>query len=89
MDIWQGMGPLWKYFFILTDLCDEYDRDRDSGSVMPEPGGGHCPPSQYLADQLTLFQPGEGRLIINKGGGSNTYLVGKFSQKEQEILNAY
>ena len=30
---------------------------------MPEPGGhgGHWP-SQYLADQLTLFQPGEGRL---------------------------
>ena len=32
---------------------------------MPEQGGqgGHCPPpNQYLADQLTLFQPGEGRL---------------------------
>ena len=26
-------------------------------AVMPEPGG-----PQYLADQLTLFQPGEGRL---------------------------
>ena len=26
---------------------------------MPEPGGqgGHWPPPQYLADQLTLFQP--------------------------------
>ena len=32
-------------------------------SVVPELGGpgGHWPP-QYLADQLTLFQPGEGRL---------------------------
>ena len=32
-------------------------------SVKPEPGGqgGHWPP-QYLADQLTLFQLGEGRL---------------------------
>ena len=31
---------------------------------MPEPGteGGALPPPQYLADQLTLFQPGEGRL---------------------------
>ena len=31
-------------------------------TVMPEPGGpgGHWHP-QYLADQLTLFQPGEGR----------------------------
>ena len=32
---------------------------------MPELGGqgGYCPhPPQYLADQLTLFQPGEGRL---------------------------
>ena len=34
-----------------------------SDAVMPELGGqgGHWPP-QYLADQLTLFQPGEGRL---------------------------
>ena len=32
-------------------------------AVMPEPGrpGGPWPP-QYLADQLTLFDPGEGRL---------------------------
>ena len=35
---------------------------------MPEPGaggggqGGHCPPPQYLANKLTLFKPGEGRL---------------------------
>ena len=31
---------------------------------MPELGGpgGPLPPPQYLADQLTLFQPGEGRL---------------------------
>ena len=33
---------------------------------MPEAGGagrgGHCPPPQFLADQLTLFQPGEGIL---------------------------
>ena len=28
-------------------------------SVMPEPGG----PPKYLADQLTLFQPGEGILF--------------------------
>ena len=33
-------------------------------SVMPEPGGpgGPLPSSQYFADQLTLFQLGEGRL---------------------------
>ena len=32
-------------------------------AVMPEPWGpgGPLPPTQYLADQLTLFQPGEGR----------------------------
>ena len=31
---------------------------------MPEPGGpgGPLPPFHYLADQLTLFQPGKGRL---------------------------
>ena len=31
-------------------------------TMMPEPGGagrgGHCSPPQFLADQLTLFQPG-------------------------------
>jgi len=32
-------------------------------SVMPEPGGPGGPLTlQYLADQLTLFQPGQGRL---------------------------
>ena len=32
--------------------------------MVPEPGepGGPLAPIQYLADQLTLFQPGEGRL---------------------------
>ena len=37
-------------------------------SVMPEPGGGGQG-VKYLADQLTLFQPGEGRLCppINTG----------------------
>ena len=33
-------------------------------TVMPEPGGGAGEPlaPEYLADQLTLFQPGEGIL---------------------------
>ena len=35
---------------------------------MPEPGGkggsGATAPLQYLADQVTLFQPGEGRLSL-------------------------
>ena len=49
---------------------------------MPEPvgPGGHWNP-QYLADQLTLFQPGEGRLspifltFRHNSGCGHVYLV--------------
>ena len=52
------------YFHIIRVLHTFYSCLQQT--VMPEPGGGgqggHWPPPQYLADQLTLFQPGEGRL---------------------------
>ena len=34
----------------------------DAGTVGGGPGGPQVPPPQYLADQLTLFQPREDRL---------------------------
>ena len=64
-------------------------------SVKPEPGGqgGHWPP-QYLADQLTLFQLGEGRLSppISTGPLNNFHLPASLHliitfMNSQEILN--
>ena len=36
--------------------------DINSVKVIPEPGGARATDPQYLADQITLFQPEEGRL---------------------------
>ena len=49
-----------------------------SDSVMPEPGGPGGPLApQYLADQLTPFQPGEGRLspLITTGTSNFFHLL--------------
>mgnify|MGYP001250988735 CR=1 FL=1 len=48
--------PFLNYLNIISRSFHTY-------TVMPEPGGPEKPLAPlYLADQLTLFQPGEGRL---------------------------
>ena len=41
-------SPLDRYIYVLIST---------SGMPKPRGQGGHWPPSQYLADQLTLFKP--------------------------------
>ena len=51
-------GTSLKVFFILTDLSDEYDRDRDSGCR----NRGHCP-SPLFGRSVNPIPTGGGQII--------------------------
>ena len=69
-DLLQTLLLNWFSVNTIEDLnfsfrIETYSNVYNKRAVMPQPGGPGrplAPPPQYLADQLTLFQPGEGRL---------------------------